>query len=486
MSTAPAPSHVLYAWVLGVIVVTLLTVSLSRLKKTKTKADYLVAGRSLPTFVLVFTLLSSWIGSGSLLGGAENAYNHGFAALWQGGGGWAGLLLIYFIAPRARKFAQFTIPDLLEARYNQTARVLGVIAILFAYTAITSYQLIGGGDILHLVFPETITADLGKYIIATFVIVFTAIAGMASVAYMDVVIGSLATISLLTALPFVLHGAGGWSGVTHALPATHFQVLGDFDLAQAFELFLPTMLLMMGNQSMYQKFFSAKSEKDARNAVVGWIIGTVILETVIVALAVFGSVLFPSGEVHQRPREIIAYTALHGLPAWLGALLMGAVFAKIISTANNYLFSPSTNLVNDVFTRYISPGASNKRVLIVSRLVVVMLGLWALYQALNTSSVLAKTLYAYTIYSAALTPVILAAFYSRRANAQGAVSAIAVGTLVTFFWDVEVVKRNLPAMLAQRSAIFPALIAAVLCLVVVSALTAPPKASQVALFFPEG
>src|SRR6202167_5048529 len=474
----------LYAGVLGAIVLTLLVVSLTRMRGVKTKADYLVAGRTLPAFVLVFTLLSSWIGSGSLLAGAENAYRHGCAALWQGGGGWAGLLLIYFIAPRARRFAQFTIPDLLEARYNQTARVLGVIAILFAYTAITSYQLIGGGDILHLVFPETITADLGKYIIAAFVIVFTAIAGMASVAYMDVVIGLLATITLLTALPFVLHGAGGWGGVTHALPATHFQVLGDFNLAQALELFLPTMLLMLGNQSMYQKFFSAKSEKDARNAVVGWIIGTVILETVIAALAVFGSVLFPSGEVHQRPREIIAYTALHGLPVWLGALLMGAVFAKIISTANNYLFSPSTNLVNDVFTRYLAPQASNKRVLIVSRLVVVMLGIWALYQALNTHSVLAKTLYAYTIYSAALTPVILAAFYSRRANGQGAVSAIAAGTLVTFFWDMEMVKQHLPPILAQRDAIFPALMAALLCLIVVSALTAPPRAAQVALFFP--
>jgi SSS family solute:Na+ symporter/sodium/proline symporter len=307
---------------------------------------------------------------------------------------------------------------------------------------------------------------------------------MASVAYMDVAIGMLATITLILALPFVLHAAGGWGTVTHALPATHFQVLGDFSLAQAFELALPTMLLMLGNQSMYQKFFSAKSEKDARNAVVGWIFGTVILETVIVALAVFGSVLFPSGEVHQRPREIIAYTALHGLPAWLGALLMGAVFAKIISTANNYLFSPATNLINDVFSRYIAPDASNKRVIIVSRLVVVVLGIWALYQAVNTSSVLAKTLYAYTIYSAALTPVILAAFYSRRANAQGAVSAIAAGTLVTFFWDVGVVKQHLPSLLAQRDAIFPALIAALVCLVVVSALTPPPKAEQVALFFP--
>ncbi|MGC2403694.1 MAG: sodium:solute symporter family protein [Acidobacteriaceae bacterium] len=473
-------THTLYAGVLGIIVFTLLAVSLSRLSKTRTKADFLVAGRSLPAFVLVFTLLSSWIGSGSLLGGAENAYKHGFPALWQAGGGWAGLLLIYFIAPRARKFAQFTIPDLLEARYNQTARVLGVIAILFAYTAITSYQLIGGGDILHLIFPTVISADLGKYIIAAFVIVFTAIAGMASVAYMDVVIGCLATGTLILSLPFVLHAAGGWSEVTRALPASHFQVLGDFNLAQALELFLPTMLLMLGNQSMYQKFFSAKSEKDARNAVVGWIIGTVILETVIVALAVFGSVVFATGEVRDRPREIIAYTALHGLPPWLGALLMGAVFAKIISTANNYLFSPSTNLVNDVFTRYVAPRASNKRVLIVSRLVVVLLGVWALYQALSTSSVLAKTLYAYTIYSAALTPVILAAFYSRRVNAQGAVSAIAAGTLVTFFWDP--VKQHLPSILAQRDAIFPALAAALVCLIVVSALTPPPNPEQVALF----
>src|SRR5271166_2013927 len=186
-------SHALYAGVLGVIVLALLTVSLSRLKKTRTKADYLVAGRSLPAFVLVFTLLSSWIGSGSLLGGAENAYRHGFVALWQSAGGWAGLALIYFIAPRARHFAQYTIPDLLEARYNQVARILGVIAVLFAYTAITSYQLTGGGDILHLIFPTVITADLGKYIIAVFVIVFTAIAGMSSVAYMDVFIGLLAT-----------------------------------------------------------------------------------------------------------------------------------------------------------------------------------------------------------------------------------------------------------------------------------------------------
>ncbi len=501
----------LHAVVIALIVLTLLTVSLARLGKVKTKADYLVAGRTLPAFVLVFTLLSSWIGSGSLLGGAENAYKHGFVALWQAGGGWAGLLLIYFIAPRARKFAQFTIPDLLETRYNQAARVLGVIAILLTYTAITSYQFIGGGDILHLIFPSVIDPIFGRYIIAAFVIVFTAIAGMSSVAYMDLFIGLLATSTMCLALPVLIHQAGGWAAVHDALPPSHFQLFGDLSVIRCLELFLPTCLLLLGNQSMYQKFFSAKSEKDATRAVVGWIIGTVILETVIVAIAVTGSALFPTGEVSQAPREILAYCGLHGFEPMattvvvdaagnirnvanagalsltsvyslrlLGALLMGAIFAKIISTANNWLFSPATNLVNDIYIRYMQPKASNKRILIVSRLMVVLLGVWALFQSLGTESVLKKALYAYTIYSAALTPVILAAFFWRRATAAAAVASIAVGTIVTVSWDS--VAPRLPAAIGQRDAIFPALIASLLCLVLVSLFTTAPTQTQLEPF----
>lgn len=490
----------LYALVLGLIVVTLLGVSLARLRKVKTKADYLVAGRSLPAFVLVFTLLSSWIGSGSLLGGAENAYKHGFAALWQAAGGWAGLALIYFIAPRARKFAQYTIPDLLESRYNQTARVLGVIAVLFTYTAITSYQFIGGGDILHLIFPD-VTAVHGQYILAVFVIIFTAIAGMSSVAYMDVFIGLLATFTLIAALPVLVHLAGGWASIRATLPATHFQFFGDLhpfstytrtlpdgthdQVQSALEIFLPTCLLMLGNQAMYQKFFSAKTEQDARRATIGWIIGTIILETVIVAIAVVGSAIYRTGEVAQRPREILAFSATHAFHgskglSLLGALLVGAIFAKVVSTANNYLFSPATNLVNDVFVRYIHPEAGNKEVLTVSRLTVVLLGVWALYQALGTTSVLSMSLYAYTIYAAALTPVILAAFFWRRATAAGAVASIAAGTAVTLAWTT--LQPHLPPSIANHDAILPALLFSLLGLIVVSLLTKAPSEARLRPF----
>ncbi len=173
---------------------------------------------------------------------------------------------------------------------------------------------------------------------------------------------------------------------------------------------------------------------------------------------------------------------MHGLPLWMGVILVGAIFAKIISTANNYLFSPATNLVNDVFVRYIARDASNKRVLIVSRLMVVLLGLWALYQSLHTESVLKKALYAYTIYSAALTPVILAAFFWKRTTATAAVISIALGTLVTITWDSAFIHAHLPAILTERDAIFPALLTSLFSLVLVSLITPPPSASQLAPF----
>ena len=199
-------------------------------------------------------------------------------------------------------------------------------------------------------------------------------------------------------------------------------------------------------------------------------------------MAVTGSALFAPGEVREHPREILAYAATHGFVGnfpvqLLGALLMGAIFAKIISTANNWLFSPATNLVNDIFVRYLRPRAADREVLLVSRLMVLLLGVWALWQSLHTESVLKKSLYAYTIYAAALTPVILAAFFWKRATASAAVASIAVGTLVTITWDMPW-KNTLPRAVAERDAIVPALLCSLLALVVVSLFTPKPSAAQ--------
>ncbi len=469
-----------YVFAVSLVVLLLCGITIYKTFGVKNRADFLVAGRSLSWPVLVFTLLSSWIGAGSLLAGAENAYENGFVALWQPLGGWLGLALIAVIAGRARHFAQFTIPDLLETRYNATARVLGSIAIVISCTIITSYQLIGGGDILHLIFPE-LARRTGLYIIAGFVIFFTAAAGMASIAYLDLVIGSLVTVTVAVAVPIMLHGVGGWTVVEHALPATHFQILGNYSLTNAIGLTLPTMLLLIGNQGMYQKFFSARSESDARKSVFGWIVGTIFLETLLVTMAVIAS-----AKLHtDRPREIIPLAAKDALPHILGAILLGGVFAKVISTANNYLFSPATNLIHDIYGRFINPNASEKRTLVVSRLIVVLLGLFAVLQATQFQSVLKASLYAYTVYGAAVTPAVMAVFFWGRATAAGAITSILLGTVITVGWELSQQYGSAPmkAAIGPIDAVYPALFVSVVSLVLISLVTqakvVPAKVEQI-------
>ncbi|HXF27695.1 MAG TPA: sodium:solute symporter family protein [Bryobacteraceae bacterium] len=462
-----------YAIVLVTVVGVLCGVAIFKTIGVRNRADFLVAGRSLPWPVLVFTLLSSWIGAGSLFAGGENAYKNGFAALWQPAGGWLGLIVIAMIAGKVRRFAQFTVPDLLETRYNSAARVLATIAIVISNTVIASYQFKGGGDILHLIFPS-LDRNTGMYIIAAFVIVFTAGAGMASIAYLDLVIGSLVTVIVIVAVPILLHDAGGWSHVRASLPATHFEVLGNLSVSQAFGLLIPTMLLLVGNQGMYQKFFSARSEKDARYAVYGWIVGTVVLETLLIGVAVIGSVSFHT----DRPREIIPMSARLGLPPLIGAVLLGGIFAKVISTANNYLFSPATNLIHDVYERFIDQHASERRTLFVSRAIVVLLGVFALLQATQFESILNAAIYAYTIYGAAVTPAVMAVFFWKRTTASAAVTSILLGTVATIVW-------NLAGRDTEQS-IYPALAASVLSLVVISLLTAPPAPEKWKPFFEAG
>ncbi len=116
---------------------------------------------------------------------------------------------------------------------------------------------------------------------------------------------------------------------------------------------------------------------------------------------------------------------------------------------------------------------------------VVLLGMWALFQSLGTESVLKKTLYAYTIYSAALTPVILAAFYSAACKCGGSSQRDCCGHAGDVLLGCAGREASLAGGAGAAGRHFPALVASLLCLVVVSLATKPPKREQVALFFPE-
>ena len=454
-----------YFWVIIAYLIILIGVGAWRSRLVKSQDDFMVAGRKLSAGVLVGTLLATWIGSGSIIAGAGLAYDRGFPALWFNAGVWAALFILYFVAGKARAFAQYTVPDILEVRYNKYARVLGTIITIIAYTAIVSYQFRAGGMVLNLI--TGIPVDLGIIITALFVIGYTVMAGMISVAYTDVVNGIIMVIGLFIALPFLLDNAGGWTGVIASLPETHFQPLGELTLLKALGYSLPAMLLLLGESGMYQRFFSARDAKTAKKATIGWIAGTIIVEGLIVVLAIIGSALF----IDIESEMVILHAVRHGLPLIIGCLCLAAIVAVIVSTADSFLLVPSTNVMRDIYQRFINPNLSDRKMVVYLRIVVVLLGLLAFIQVRFFEGVLEMAIYAYTIYGVGITPAVLAAFFWKRATALGGTTSMLAGTVVTIVWEIAEQPWDIPT-------IYPALILSLGCLIFISLLTPRPKPSQ--------
>lgn len=462
----------------------LVAIALYKSRIVKTQADFMVAGRRLAAPILVSTLLATWIGAGSITGGAGLGFRQGIAGLWMPAGAWVGMILIYFIAAKIRRFGQFTVPDILEARYHKYARIIGTITIIIAYTAIASYQFRAGGIILNLV--AGIPNKQGMLITAIFVIGYTALAGMISVAYTDIANGSIITLGVIIALPFLILKAGGFSQIATALPPSHFQPMGTMNLLKALGYFFPTLFLLMGESNMYQKLFSAKNERHARLAVGGWVTGIIVIESFIVFIAIVGSVIFP----HIDSESVFLHSARHGLPTIIGCLLLGSAVAVIVSTADSFLLVPATNIMRDFYQRFINPNASEKRILIYSRVAVIVLGLIAYAQVSLFPTILAMAIYAYTMYGATLTPPTLAAFFWKRGTGSGCLSGMIGAAVTTIGWEV-VGKIDMLQMAywpGQEQpwgipTVFPAIIVAVALFVIVSLLSAKPAPEKWQPFF---
>lgn len=472
-------------YIVGIILYlgVLIAIGLYRSRSVKTQDDFMVAGRKASALFLAGTLICTWIGSGSLFGGAGLAFRMGFSQLWMSAGAWVGIMIVYFLAHRVRRIAQYTVSDILEQRYNAAARLFGTTAIIIAYLTIAGYQFRGGGRLLHIL--TGIDPVLGGAITCLVVIIFTVLAGLVSIISIDLLNGIVMTLGVVIAVPLLYVGIGG-SAQLATLPADRFAVFGQHDALWAMGVFFPTFFLLLGESSMYQKFFAARDEATARRAVIGMVVGVIIIETALCVLAVTGSAKYltlppfalADGSLDKATTEtIILHVARFDLPTAAGVLLMCAAVAIILSTANTFLMIPSTNIARDIYQRFIKPDVSQEGIILFQRICIVVLGIAAFVLANFFKSILDMAFTAYTMVGAGITPALLAAFLWKRVTVAGGVASIVSGMGVTLV--ITILNIVLPEPLLETDfIILPAAGTSLLCLIVVSLLTPPPRDEQ--------
>ncbi|QVQ53504.1 sodium:solute symporter family protein [Spiractinospora alimapuensis] len=432
-------------------------------RRIKNKDDFLVAGRSLPQWILTGTLLATWTGAGTIIGRANFTYTYGpLASVFYSLGPPLGILIMYlFLARRIRALGKYTVPEIIELRYGRTVRIVAACAIVLAYMSIISEQITALGYILNL--AVGVPPAVGE-VVGLCLILFTAfVGGILAMAYMDAVSAIVITGAFFGGIVFVLVAVSGFSGAPTDLPADHLTWTGGLTPFQLLGFVLPGLFLFLGDQNMYQRFGAARSPDVARRSALGFLAGDILFYGAVIVLATGAVLLLPG----IAPDTAILRLATDAMPLALGAAVMMAATAFIITTGNSFVLSTSTNLVQDIYASLSRRELTSKQTLWATRLTLIAVGLAAYGTSKLFPDVLAIQVFAYTMYGAVITPCLLAVFLTRRVTPAGAIASMTTGALATIGWEFALDKPF------EWNSILVSLPLSVTALVVVSLCTSP-------------
>ena len=358
---------------------------------------YLLAGRSLPFWVVAPLLAGLAIGGASTIGIAESAYKNGLSAGWYNAAFAAGAVLFGLSAARRyRKMEVSTLPELFERHYNVSGRIVGVIGQLVLQIVITSLQYIAGGAILSSLLPDVFSFQTGMLVTAVVFVGITLIGGFWAAGLTNIINVVLIYTGVFIGAFLAVGKVGGVKELIGKLPHDFPAFdLGAIGLPLILAWFIVMCTTTFSVQSIAQISFAAKDSSSARK---GFILGGLIILPVGFISAVIGisaTILHPG----IIPTEALPRTILSLSPVIAGLVLAG-LWAADVSTASALLVGSATLVVNDIIKRFISPDLSEKKEKVISRISVLVLSVFTYILAISVSGILNTLLIGLTLTTA--------------------------------------------------------------------------------------
>ena len=404
----------------------------SRRRHVSSGDDFMFAGRSLPKPVLIGTLLATWVGSGTIIGGANFAYTYGpLASIFFLAGTPVGILVLYYVSRKVRSASRYTVPELLEARFGLSARMIAAGITLLAYTGIVAYQFTGGGYIVSQI--TSLSTGEGTLLVAVLVTFLAIGGGLFSVAWTDFLSALVIVFGLVIAIPIVIGGdVGGFGAYWDDLPESSTTLTGGLSALQLLGYFLPLFLLILADQNMYQRLTAAQDEGTARSSTAGFFFSSFLVTVPVAILGSAAVILMPS---INPDTAILSLASEHYLPSVIGGLVLAGALAFIVTTGSSFLLSGASNVVYDGFARFSKRELADGSRLRIHRVTVLAIAATAYVLGKFFPTVLELQLYSYTVYGVALAPPVLAVLLWKRATKAGALACMVLGTVVTIVWE---------------------------------------------------
>jgi len=407
-------------------------------RRVNNTADYAVAGRNLPLYIVVATTFATWFGSELVLGVSAQFVQEGLGGVVEDpfGAGFCLILVGLFFAYKLYKKNLITIGDYYRLRYGKVVEMLCSFIIIFSYLGWVAAQIAALGIVFNMLTGGALSITQGMILGTVIVLIYTLFGGMWSVALTDLVQMIVICGGLIVIAWFAADLAGGADKVIdYAVSEGKMQFLPvEADAKTWLFFFASAITMMLGSIPQQDVFQRVMSSKDGNVARLGPIIGgsLYILFAFIPMFTVTAAVLImpevTAALMDDDPQKILPTLVMERMPFVVQIAFFGALLSAITSTASATMLAPSTSFVENVLRNF-KPHLSDAQTLKAMRISVVVFTLCVLVYAITMqdSSIYEMVSGAYQVpLVGAFIPLVFGLYWSR-ATTQGAIAAVVLG-----------------------------------------------------------
>ncbi len=433
-------------------------------KRQENLGDYYLGGRRMNKWVVALSAQASDMSGWLLMGLPGAIFVAGFSEAWIGIGLGIGTYLNWkIVAHRLRRYSQtcgdaITIPDFISNRFRDRtgiSRIVAAVIILTFFTFYTASGFVSAAKLFSTMFG--LSYSLALWIGALVVISYTLLGGYMAVCWTDFIQGTLMFVAIVLVPAIVVCNAGGFADAVDQLNAVNPNLLNLFTSASTGKAcgFIGLASCMawglgyFGMPHILVRFMSIDNPaevKGSRRIAMTWVF--ISLGAAVVIGLVAHLFLKQHGltlaDVGNDPEKVFM-VMINGIfssgfvARVFAGILLSAIMAAIMSTADSQLLVSASAFSNDFYKRIVHKGASNRELILVSRIAVAAVALVAVLMSMNTESEFFKVVmkmvsFAWGGFGASFGPLILLALFWKRVNLAGAVSGMVTGATTCIVW----------------------------------------------------
>lgn len=454
---------------------------------THNLSDYILGGRRLGSFVTGLSAGASDMSGWLLMGLPGAVYSAGLVEGWIAIGLTIGAYLNWLlVAGRLRVQTEYnanalTLPDYFHHRFGDKTKLLKIVSatiILFFFTIYCASGVVAGARLFENLFNVSYSTALWYGALAT--IAYTFIGGFLAVSWTDAIQATLMLFALFITPIFVLLHLDGVEQTHNVIMQAGTAVSKDFTDIFAGTTFVGLISLCawglgyFGQPHILARFMAADSVKSIPNARRISMVWMIICLFGAVGIGFFGQAYFFANPeyattVTQNHEQVFIELSRILFNPWIAGILLSAILAAVMSTLSCQLLICSSAITEDFYKGFIRPNASQKELVWLGRLMVLIISILAIALAQDPNSkVLGLVSYAWAGFGCAFGPVVILSLFWKRLNTQGAMAGMLTGTFIVIFWKDIAPNSNIYEMI-------PGFILAFSTSILVSLITPAPK-----------